>query len=874
MTTDLDARLGLTTSGLVLDGEERVLLCASLFYFRLPRETWAARLAQVRASGYTVVDVYLPWNFHELAPGEWDFSGRRDVGEFLDLAHEAGLAVIARPGPYICSEWDGGALPAWLTLTPGLRLRQAEPQYLAAVRSWFDRALPILAARQHGRGGSVVAVQLENELDFFDTADRHAYVGALRDLALEHGLTVPLIACAGQGDAAGATGDVDGVVPAFNFYPSDSSTAVEPEVRRYADLLAERGLPLLVTETNRAHVTLRRLLVSGARVLAPYLQASGYDFGFTPSTGNWGDPGGFMTHDYDFGGYLSPVGEPRPEMVEARVLAAVTRTLGARLARAVPVAASGAYSTAAPTSASPSALLLDGGGSLLGVTNLGDDAALAVLAAAGGLPDATVTLPPRSCTLVLRDLPLDGYGLDGTLVLATADLVGAGPDGLELAAHGPSVLALRASVGGGDVVPVALDAPQPGAPVRTTVHDGATTWHVVVRHPQDVPGPDGTRYPAPAAPAVRGALAAAEATRVAAARLLDLPTRTGVTTTYDLPPASEEVGVHRGRTHYSADVTGVTELLVTGAADIVDLVLDGRPLPTRAAFGATEVVPLHGVTRLDATVETWGHPNFDDVRLPAMRMGSLRGLGHVWSVVGREDVHALWTVEGDDQWAGDPAPLRTLGGWSSTRVGRPITYRRSLDVDGTHAYALHVDGVPGSVQVTVDGTERLVTALDPWVHLAPGEGRDVAITLPHTPGAFGPTTTLLRLVPVRGWQVEGQSDRDLLALAAAPATSTDVTLPLALAPGDERWLDVDVPPGGCSVRFEGTHVRVAAYAHGELLGRVWLDDDARPRLTGGDPGRIWLPASWNGGTIRLAVRATVGRTEPALVAVLVTPSKE
>jgi hypothetical protein len=400
------------------------------------------------------------------------------------------------------------------------------------------------------------------------------------------------------------------------------------------------------------------------------------------------------------------------------------------------------------------------------------------------------------------------------------------------------------------------------------------TWHVVVRHPQDVPGPDGTRYPAPAAPAVRGALAAAEATRVAAARLLDLPTRTGVTTTYDLPPASEEVGVHRGRTHYSADVTGVTELLVTGAADIVDLVLDGRPLPTRAAFGATEVVPLHGVTRLDATVETWGHPNFDDVRLPAMRMGSLRGLGRVWSVVGREDVHALWTVEGDDQWAGDPAPLRTLGGWSSTRVGRPITYRRSLDVDGTHAYALHVDGVPGSVQVTVDGTERLVTALDPWVHLAPGEGRDVAVTLPHTPGAFGPTTTLLRLVPVRGWQVEGQSDRDLLALAAAPATSTDVTLPLALAPGDERWLDVDVPPGGCSIRFEGTHVRVAAYAHDELLGRVWLDDDARPRLTGGDPGRIWLPASWNGGTIRLAVRATVGRTEPALVAVLVTPSKE
>ncbi|MBO3103937.1 beta-galactosidase [Cellulomonas fengjieae] len=870
MTTDLDARLGLTSSGLVLDGEERVLLCASLFYFRMPRETWAARLAQVRASGYTVIDVYLPWNFHELAPGEWDFDGRRDVGAFLDLAHEAGLAVIARPGPYICSEWDGGALPAWLPLTPGLGLRQAEPLYLEQVRRWFDQALPLLASRQHGRGGSVVAVQLENELDFFDTADRPAYVRALRDMALAHGITVPLIACAGQGDTSGATGDVEGVVPAYNFYPSDTSVSVEPEVRRYADLLAGRDLPLLVTETNRAHVTLRRLLVSGAGLLAPYLQASGYDFGFTPSTGNWGDPGGFMTHDYDFGGYLSPVGEPRPEMVEARVLAAVTRTLGHRLARAVPVAADGAYTTAAPTSASPSRLLLDGGGSLLGVTNLGADAATAVLLAADGLPDLTVDLAPRTCAFVLRDLPMSGYGLPGTLVLATADLVAAGPDGIELAAHGPSLLALRADGTGVGADVVALDAPRPDAPVTTTVHDGSTTWHVVVRHPQDVAGPDGTRYPAPAGRAT----APAAATPVTAARLLDLPARTGRTTAHDLPPASEEVGVHRGRTHYATDLTGVTTLLVAGAADIVDLALDGRALPSVARFGATELVDVDGATRLDATVETWGHPNFDDTRLPAMRMGSLRGLGQVWSVVGSENVHALWTVDGGEQWAGDPAPLRTLGGWSSTRVGLPVTYRRRLDVDGEHSHALRIDGIPGAARVTVDGAERLVTALDPWVHLAPGEGREVAVTVPHTPGAFGPTTTLLRLAPVRGWQVEGQSDRDLLALAATPAASTPVTLPLTLDPGDERWLDLDVPAGGCSIRFEGTHVRVWAYAHDELLGRVWLDDPARPRFTGGDPGRIWLPAGWNGGSIRVAVRATAGPAAPALVAVLVTPTEE
>ena len=77
-------------------------------------------------------------------------------------------------------------------------------------------------------------VQLENELDFFDCEDRPGYLTALRDQASSHGIDVPLIACAGQGDLVGATGDVDGVVPACNFYPDDDSPFIEEEVRRYA----------------------------------------------------------------------------------------------------------------------------------------------------------------------------------------------------------------------------------------------------------------------------------------------------------------------------------------------------------------------------------------------------------------------------------------------------------------------------------------------------------------------------------------------------------------------------------------------------------------------------------------------------------------
>ncbi|MFB9662810.1 beta-galactosidase [Glycomyces mayteni] len=848
--TDLStSAVRLDPTGLVLDGREEALLCASLFYFRLPRETWEARLAAVRATGYRAVDVYLPWNFHETAPGVWDFAGRRDVGAFLDLAHEAGLAVVARPGPYICSEWDGGALPAWLGLDPDLRVRQAEPRFLEQVRGWFDRAMPLLAERQWGRGGAVVAVQLENELDFFDTADRHAYITALRDMATGHGIEVPLIACAGQGDLVGANGGVEGVAPAFNFYPDDRSPFVEAEVRQYADLVASRGLPLLVTETNRSHATLRRLLVSGAQLIAPYLQGSGYDFGYTPSVGNWGDPGGFMTHDYDFGGYLSPVGEARPETAEARVLTAFARTLGPALAKARTTGAEGVQSVSVTTSSSPSQLVLNGGGTVTGVPNLTEKPGTAWV---GGIE---VALAPRSTALVVRDLPLAGFGLPGVLEFASADLVSATANGLGFAARAASTVVV-------DGETAAFDAPEAGKPLRRTVG----RVEVVVLHPEDVTDADGAQG------VIHGP--AGEAAELTAAYRRALPTRTGRTEAHELPPVSEAVGVHRGRTHYAAALDGVEELLIEGAADIVDLALDGESLPTRVVYGAAVTVATAGRTRFDATVETWGHCNFDDARLPGLALGSLRGLGKVWAVAAREDVHALWTVDGGSQWAGDPAPVRSLGGWSSTRIGRPATYRRALPVDGTSHYAFHIGELALPVEVVVDGEARIVSPIDPWVHLEPGQGRDVAVTAPHWPGSGSGPVELLRLEAVRGWQVEAQNDAAIIALAGQDAEGLAVELPLELAPGEEAWLDVPVPDGGLSLRFEGEQVRLSAFANGELLGRVWLDDPHRPRFTGGDPGRLWMPAGWNSGTVRVLARGTAGGVQPRLSRVTAAPAPE
>lgn len=49
---------------------------------------------------------YVPWNFHEPLPGNYQFSGDQDIEYFIRLAQELDLLVILRPGPYVCAEWD------------------------------------------------------------------------------------------------------------------------------------------------------------------------------------------------------------------------------------------------------------------------------------------------------------------------------------------------------------------------------------------------------------------------------------------------------------------------------------------------------------------------------------------------------------------------------------------------------------------------------------------------------------------------------------------------------------------------------------------------------------------------------------------------
>src|SRR5512137_1421115 len=124
---------GFRGEGFVLDGKPFQMIAGEMHFQRIPPPYWRDRLLKARALGLNTVAAYVFWNALEPAPGQWDFPGFNDVRRFIQLARDAGLLVMLRPGPYACAEWDFGGLPPWLLSIPDIRVRCLDDRYMAAV---------------------------------------------------------------------------------------------------------------------------------------------------------------------------------------------------------------------------------------------------------------------------------------------------------------------------------------------------------------------------------------------------------------------------------------------------------------------------------------------------------------------------------------------------------------------------------------------------------------------------------------------------------------------------------------------------------------------------------------------------------------------
>ncbi|XP_029789635.1 beta-galactosidase-1-like protein isoform X2 [Suricata suricatta] len=310
----------------LLDGAPFRYVSGSLHYFRVPRVLWADRLFKMRMSGLNAVQFYVPWNYHEPEPGVYNFNGSRDLIAFLNEASIANLLVILRPGPYICAEWEMGGLPAWLLRKTEIHLRTSDPDFLAAVDSWFKVLLPKLYPWLYHNGGNIISIQVENEYGSYKACDftymRHL-AGLFRALLGDR-----ILLFTTDGPEGLKCGSLRGLYTTVDFGPADNMTKIFALLRKY-----EPHGPLVNSEyytgwldywgqnhsmRSISAVTkgLKKMLKLGASVNM-YMFHGGTNFGYWNGAD---DKGRFLpiTTSYDYDAPISEAGDPTPKLFAVR----------------------------------------------------------------------------------------------------------------------------------------------------------------------------------------------------------------------------------------------------------------------------------------------------------------------------------------------------------------------------------------------------------------------------------------------------------------------------------------------------------------------------------------------------------------------------
>lgn len=161
----------------LIDGTEGIMYGGEFQYFRIPKKIWDSSLNHLKNANINLISFYIPWIWHEVEEGKFDFTGttfpERDLITFLKLCEKHGFNVMVRPGPYIYAEYQGFGLPEWLRekhpeilihYEDGQRSHEISlnhPVYLEYVKKWYANIFTIL--RPYFTNNMIFGCQVDNE---------------------------------------------------------------------------------------------------------------------------------------------------------------------------------------------------------------------------------------------------------------------------------------------------------------------------------------------------------------------------------------------------------------------------------------------------------------------------------------------------------------------------------------------------------------------------------------------------------------------------------------------------------------------------------------------------------------------------------------
>ncbi|MGA1236751.1 MAG: beta-galactosidase [Limisphaerales bacterium] len=349
--------LGADSLSLYRDGERWMPVMGEFHYARYPREEWRDALLKMKAGGIQVVASYVFWIHHEEVRGEYDWSGRRSLREFLELCREVDLLAVVRMGPWCHGEARNGGFPEWLKSggagVEESKLRSADPDFLKLVEAFYREVAGQMEGLLWKDGGPVIGVQLDNESGDLE------YLLALKRLARGLGVDVPFYAMTGWSGVVPEEGllplfggyadgfwsaEAGDFADAYDFSPVRSQADPENQkLSKFPYLCCEIGGGMASSYENRVAVfagdteaLALAKLGSGNNLPGYYMFQGGQNpeskaGGYHESVGS-GAPNELPVVDYDFDAPLGAYGQVRESYDRLRLLHVFLKDFGTELA--------------------------------------------------------------------------------------------------------------------------------------------------------------------------------------------------------------------------------------------------------------------------------------------------------------------------------------------------------------------------------------------------------------------------------------------------------------------------------------------------------------------------------------------------------------
>ncbi len=201
---------------MTLGGKPIIPVMGEMHYSRYPREQWEDAILKMKANGINIIACYVFWIHHEEIEGEFDWTGNKDLREFILLCQKHGLWAYPRIGPWCHGEVRNGGTPDWILSKKYLTDRSNDPVYQHYVDRYFGEIAKQLKGLLYKEGGPVIGIQLENEYRRGQNGEDH--IRWLKHTALKHGLDVPMYSVTGWGNASVPQ---DEVIPLWGGYPAE-----------------------------------------------------------------------------------------------------------------------------------------------------------------------------------------------------------------------------------------------------------------------------------------------------------------------------------------------------------------------------------------------------------------------------------------------------------------------------------------------------------------------------------------------------------------------------------------------------------------------------------------------------------------------------